>query len=252
MRKTFIAGNWKMNMLRAQAGELARGIVGRVESFAEKTDIMLAPPFTALDVVGQVLLGTGIKLGAQDVFWEEKGAFTGEISPGMLADSGCSWVIIGHSERRHILNETDEMVRKKIGAALERELNVIVCVGETLEEKEQGNTIKAVDGQVERALAGLVIDDPAGLVIAYEPVWAIGTGHHATPSEAEFVHGVIRELAGNIFGDIASRMRILYGGSVNEDNIGEFLQEPNIDGALVGGASLRVESMAGIIEKAGE
>lgn len=252
MRKTFIAGNWKMNMLREEAGELARDIAGRVNSFAEKTDIMLAPPFTALDVVGQELRGTGIMLGAQDVFWEEKGAFTGEISPGMIADAGCSWVIVGHSERRHILGETDEMVRRKVGAALESGLNVIVCVGETIEEKEQGRTIKAVDEQVEKALTGLVVDDPAGLVIAYEPVWAIGTGHHATPSEAEFVQGIIRETAGKILGDTASRLRILYGGSVNEDNIREFLQEPDIDGALVGGASLKIESMAGIIEIAGE
>jgi triosephosphate isomerase len=252
MRKTFIAGNWKMNMLRAEARELACGIVRRLSGFAEKTDIMLAPPFTALDIVEKELRDTGIMLGAQDVFWEEKGAFTGEISPCMLADAGCSWVIIGHSERRHILNETDEMVRKKVGAALGNGLNVIVCVGETLEEKEQGKTIKAVDQQVVKALDGLVVDDPECLVIAYEPVWAIGTGHHATPSEAEFVQGTIREIAGNILGDMASGLRILYGGSVNEDNIGEFLEEPDIDGALVGGASLKVDSMAGIIEIAGE
>ena len=252
MRKTLIAGNWKMNMLRGEARELARGVVESTKGYAEKIDIILAPPFTALDIVGQELRGTGIMLGAQDVFWEEKGAFTGEISPGMLADAGCSWVIIGHSERRHILRETDDMVRKKIGASLGRGLNVIVCVGETLEEKEHGKTIKTVDGQVEKALAGIGIGDPAGFVIAYEPVWAIGTGHHATPAEAEFVQGTIREIAGKILGDIASRIRIVYGGSVNEENIGEFLAEPNIDGALVGGASLRAESMAGIIETAGE
>ena len=252
MRKRLIAGNWKMNMLRGEAGELARGVVERTGGLAEKIDIILAPPFTALDAVGDELRGSRVMLAAQNVFWEERGAFTGEISPGMLADAGCSWVIIGHSERRHILRETDEMVRMKIGASLKAGLRVIVCVGETLGERAEGHTIKAVDAQVVKALTGVDIDDPGDLVIAYEPIWAIGTGHHATPAEAEFVQSAIREIAGNILGDLAARIRIVYGGSVNEENIRDLLAEPDIDGALVGGASLGAESMARIVETAGE
>ena len=252
MRKRLIAGNWKMNMLRGEAGELARVVVERTGGLAEKIDIILAPPFTALGAVGDELRGSRVMLAAQNVFWEERGAFTGEISPGMLADAGCSWVIIGHSERRHILRETDEMVRMKIGASLKAGLRVIVCVGETLGERAEGHTIKAVDAQVVKALTGVDIDDPGDLVIAYEPIWAIGTGHHATPAEAEFVQSAIREIAGNILGDLAARIRIVYGGSVNEENIRDLLAEPDIDGALVGGASLKAESMARIVETAGE
>jgi len=252
MRKRLIAGNWKMNMLRGEAGELARVVVERTGGLAEKIDIILAPPFTALGAVGDELRGSRVMLAAQNVFWEERGAFTGEISPGMLADAGCSWVIIGHSERRHILRETDEMVRMKIGASLKAGLRVIVCVGETLGERAEGHTIKAVDAQVVKALTGIDIDDPGDLVIAYEPIWAIGTGHHATPAEAEFVQSAIREIAGNILGDLAARIRIVYGGSVNEENIRDLLAEPDIDGALVGGASLKAESMARIVETAGE
>ncbi len=252
MRKRLIAGNWKMNMLRGEAAELARGVVESTRRLAGKVDIILAPPFTALDAVGKELQGTGIMLGAQNVFWEERGAFTGEISPGMLADSGCSWVIVGHSERRRILGETDEMVRMKLAASLKAGLKVIVCVGETLEERDRGHTVKVVEGQVVKALTGTGISDPGGLVIAYEPVWAIGTGRHATPAEAEFVQSAIREIAGNILGDSAARIRIVYGGSVNEENIRDLLAEPDIDGALVGGASLRAESMASIVETAGE
>ena len=252
MRKRLIAGNWKMNMLRGEAGELARVVVERTGGLAEKIDIILAPPFTALGAVGDELRGSRVMLAAQNVFWEERGAFTGEISPGMLADAGCSWVIIGHSERRHILRETDEMVRMKIGASLKAGLRVIVCVGETLGERAEGHTIKAVDAQVVKALTGVDIDDPGDLVIAYEPIWAIGTGHHATPAEAEFVQSAIREIAGNILGDLAARIRIVYGGSVNEENIRDLLAEPDIDGALVGGASLGAETMARIVETAGE
>ena len=213
---------------------------------------MLAPPCTALRIVGEAIEGTGLHLGAQDVFWEERGPYTGEISPAMLVDAGCEWVIIGHSERRNILHETDEMVRKKINAALAEGLKVIVCVGETLEEKEGGKTVTVVDGQVQSALSGLEIRDPSRFVIAYEPIWAIGTGRNATPDEAEFVHATIREIAGKILGGIADRMRIVYGGSVTEDNITELMAEADIDGALVGGASLRADAMTSIVLKAGE
>ncbi len=252
MRKKFVAGNWKMNMLGKEAGQLARGVAGGVTGITDEVDVVLAPPFTALRIVAEAIEGTGIGLGAQDVFWEEKGPYTGEISPAMLVDAGCEWVIIGHSERRNILHETDEMVRKKINAALAEGLKVIVCVGETLEEKEGGKTVTVVDGQVDSALSGLEIRDPSRFVIAYEPIWAIGTGQNATPDEAEFVHATIREIAGKILGGIADRMRIVYGGSVTEDNIAELMAEPDIDGALVGGASLRADAMTSIVLKAGE
>lgn len=241
-----------MNMLGKEAGQLARGVAGGVSGITDEVDVVLAPPFTALRIVAEAIEGTGIGLGAQDVFWEEKGPYTGEISPAMLVDAGCEWVIIGHSERRNILHETDEMVRKKINAALAEGLKVIVCVGETLEEKEGGKTVTVVDGQVESALSGLEIMDPSRFVIAYEPIWAIGTGQNATPDEAEFVHATIREIAGKILGGIADRMRIVYGGSVTEDNITELMAEPDIDGALVGGASLRADAMTSIVLKAGE
>ena len=241
-----------MNMLGKEAGQLARGVAGGVTGITDEVDVVLAPPFTALRIVAEAIEGTGIGLGAQDVFWEEKGPYTGEISPVMLVDAGCEWVIIGHSERRNILHETDEMVRKKINAALAEGLKVIVCVGETLEEKEGGKTVTVVDGQVESALSGLEIRDPSRLVIAYEPIWAIGTGQNATPDEAEFVHATIREIAGKILGGIADRMRIVYGGSVTEDNRAELMAEPDIDGALVGGASLRADAMTSIVLKAGE
>lgn len=252
MRKKFVAGNWKMNMLGKEAGQLARGVAGGVTGITDEVDVVLAPPFTALRIVAEAIEGTGIGLGAQDVFWEEKGPYTGEISPAMLVDAGCEWVIIGHSERRNVLHETDEMVRKKINAALAEGLKVIVCVGETLEEKEGGKTVTVVDGQVDSALSGLEIRDPSRFVIAYEPIWAIGTGQNATPDEAEFVHATIREIAGKILGGIADRMRIVYGGSVTEDNITELMAEPDIDGALVGGASLRADAMTSIVLKAGE
>ncbi len=252
MRKKLVAGNWKMNMLGKEAGQLARGVAGGVTGVTDEVDVVLAPPFTALRIVGEAIEGTGLHLGAQDVFWEERGPYTGEISPAMLVDAGCEWVIIGHSERRNILHETDEMVRKKINAALAEGLKVIVCVGETLEEKEGGKTVTVVDGQVQSALSGLEIRDPSRFVIAYEPIWAIGTGRNATPDEAEFVHATIREIAGKILGGIADRMRIVYGGSVTEDNITELMAEADIDGALVGGASLRADAMTSIVLKAGE
>jgi triosephosphate isomerase len=252
MRKTLIAANWKMNMLRWEAEELTRSFLEHAPDAGVKTDVVIAPPYTVLDVVRGVLDGSQVELGAQNVFWEEKGAYTGEISPGMLKDAGCRWVIIGHSERRSVLGETDEMVKRKVSASLESGLQVILCVGESLEERERGKTIKTVTGQVEIALAEHKLEDQHHLVIAYEPVWAIGTGKNATPDEAEYVQGTIREITGNIFGDKAENIRIIYGGSVTGDNIKELLTEPNIDGALVGGASLKHDSLAKIVQIAGE
>ena len=252
MKKNMIAGNWKMNMLRHEARELTQNIISGVVDIKHDLDILLAPPFTSLDVVRGLIEGTQVKLSAQNVFWEDRGAFTGEISPAMLIDAGCEWAIIGHSERRGILGETDSIVRKKMKASLNDGLNVIVCVGETLEEREQGKTIKIVQSQVESALMDLELEDYSKFVIAYEPVWAIGTGKNATPEEAEYVHATIREITGNIFGQDSDLIRIIYGGSVKVDNIKELLAMDNIDGALIGGAGLNAESFVKIVKIAGE
>ncbi len=247
-----IAGNWKMNMLRHEAKELTQNIVSGVADVKHDLDILLAPPFTSLDVVGGLIEGTKIKLSAQNVFWEDRGAYTGEISPAMLIDAGCQWAIIGHSERRGILGETDSIVRKKIKASLNDGLSVIVCVGETLEEREEGKTIKIVQSQVESALMDLELDDYSKFVLAYEPIWAIGTGKNATPEEAEQVHSAIREITGSIFGQDSELVRIIYGGSVKVGNIKELLEMENIDGALIGGAGLDADSFVKIVKIAGE
>ncbi|MEE9238266.1 MAG: triose-phosphate isomerase [Thermodesulfobacteriota bacterium] len=252
MKKMMVAGNWKMNMLRYQAKELTQDIISGLVDVKDDIDIVLAPPFTALDVVSGLIGNSRVMLAAQNVFWEDRGAFTGEISPAMLVDAGCKWVIIGHSERRGILGETDTVVRKKIKASLSDGLNVIVCVGETLQEREVGKTIKIVQSQVESALMDLELDDPQRFVIAYEPVWAIGTGKNATPKEAEDVHATIREITGSIFAQDSELIRIIYGGSVNGDNIEELLHMENIDGALIGGAGLDADSFVKIVKIAGE
>jgi triosephosphate isomerase (TIM) len=250
MRKKLIVGNWKMNMLRGEAVGLARRLTEALRS--SNVDIVIAPPYTSLEVVYQVVRETNIHLAAQNVFWEISGAFTGEISPYMLTDAGCGWVIIGHSERRGILGETDDMVHKKVKASIDSGLIPIICVGETLEEREKGKTMKVVESQIENGLKDLSLNNSKSLVIAYEPVWAIGTGKNATPEEAERVQGFIRETINGIFGNIADEIRILYGGSVTPENIKGLLSSPNIDGALVGGASLKADSFSKIVELAGE
>ena len=252
MKKMMVAGNWKMNMLRYQAKELTQDIISGLVDVKDDIDIVLAPPFTVLDVVSGLIGNSKVMLAAQNVFWEDQGAFTGEISPAMLVDAGCKWVIIGHSERRGLLGVTDSVVRKKIKASLSDGLNVIVCVGETLQEREVGKTIKIVQSQVESALMDLELDDPQRFVIAYEPVWAIGTGKNATPKEAEDVHATIREITGSIFAQDSELIRIIYGGSVNGDNIDELLHMENIDGALIGGAGLDADSFVKIVKIAGE
>jgi len=252
MRKRLIVANWKMNMRRGEAMALAEDMVELLPDLLGRVNVVLAAPYISLDVVGRVIQETPMELGAQNVFWEAWGAFTGEISPYMLTDLGCRWVIIGHSERRNLLNETDEMVQKKIKISLEAGLIPIVCVGESIMEKEQGDTIEVIERQIGNALKGIGLIDSDELVIAYEPVWAIGTGNNATPEEIEHVHGVIREILSRILGEIAGEVRILYGGSVNPDNIGEILAAHNTDGALVGGASLRADSFAKIVQIAGE
>lgn len=252
MKRYMIAGNWKMNMLRVEAGELTQNILSGVADVEDNLDIVLAPPYTSLDIVKGIIAGTDIKLAAQDVFWEDRGAYTGEISPAMLIDAGCDWTIIGHSERRGILGETDAIVRKKINASLEDGLGVIVCVGETLQQREEGKTIEIVTAQVESAITKLELDDLNRLVIAYEPIWAIGTGKNATPEQAEEVHATIREITGNIFGQDSEHIRIIYGGSVKVDNIRELINMENIDGALIGGAGLDADSFVSIVKIAGE
>lgn len=250
MRKRLIVGNWKMNMLRQEATKLALELSELI--WSSGVDVVIAPPYTSLEAVYGVIRGTDISLGAQDVFWENSGAFTGEISPYMLIDSGCRWVIIGHSERRGMLGETDYMVHRKVRASLSSGLIPIVCVGETLEERERGKTMKVVESQIQNGLKDLSLYSSDKIAIAYEPVWAIGTGKNATPEKAEEVHGFIREMLNGTFGEVADEIRILYGGSVTPSNIKELLSSTDIDGALVGGASLKADSFAKIVQLAGE
>jgi triosephosphate isomerase len=212
-------------------------------------EVAVAPPFTALHAAVQALRGSSISVAAQDVFWAESGAFTGEISPRMLADAGCRFAIIGHSERRQYFHETDDSVNKKAAAVVKEGLVPIVCIGETLAERQGGTTSSVIERQTRDGLKGLAIKDPASLVIAYEPVWAIGTGQTATPQQAEEVQSVIRKLLGEAFsGRIAQGIRILYGGSVKPENIGELIAMEDVDGALVGGASLEVKSFVRIVK----
>ncbi len=248
MRRPFIAGNWKMHKTVPQALELVEELRGLLEG-EEGVEIVVAPPFTALYPVAQVLKGSVIKLAAQDCFWEEEGAFTGEISPVMLADVGCAYCIVGHSERRHIFGEGSREVARKARALLTHGISPIVCVGETLEERERGEALKVVGEQMEGSLAGLSGEDMARVIIAYEPVWAIGTGKTATPQQAQEMHAFLRQWAWEKFGgDVASTLTILYGGSVKPGNIQGLMAMEDIDGALVGGASLRASSFAQIVK----
>ncbi|MGE5554596.1 MAG: triose-phosphate isomerase [Betaproteobacteria bacterium] len=247
MRRPIIAGNWKMHKTLAEAKELVAQLRTLVPA-GGGVEVVLCPPFTALATVAEGLRGTGWGLGAQDVFWEEKGAFTGEVSPGMLRDVGCSHVIVGHSERRQHFGETDETVARKVRAARRAGLVPIVCVGETLTQREAGETAAVVVEQVRGALASLELADPGQLIIAYEPVWAIGTGRNATPADANAVCAVIRKTVAELFGaEVANHLRIQYGGSVKPENSAELMRESEIDGALVGGASLDAAAFARII-----
>jgi triosephosphate isomerase len=247
-RQPFIAGNWKMHKTLAEAGALAREIRQGVAS-GRRAEVALAPPYTALSAVARELAGSDLRLAAQDAFWEKQGAFTGAISPLMLADAGCHYVILGHSERRQHFGETNQTVNLKIKAVLAAGLQVIFCVGETRQEREAGQTIARVEEQLREGLAGISAG-PAALVIAYEPVWAIGTGLTATPDQAQEVHRFIRGELTRLLGDGAP-YRIQYGGSVTPDNAATLLAQPDIDGALVGGASLKPELFLPIIAAAG-
>ncbi|MFQ6078702.1 MAG: triose-phosphate isomerase [Thermodesulfobacteriota bacterium] len=248
MRRPIIAGNWKMNKTVSEAVDFARQLRPLVADVRD-TDIVVVPTFTALQAVAQEIDGSNIELGAQDVFWESSGAYTGEISPSMLKDVGCRYVIIGHSERRQYFGETNESVQRKIKASLAMGLCPIICVGEALEEREAGKTFDVVKSQVVQCLGGFSRQEMEKMIIAYEPIWAIGTGKTATPQQAEEVHALIREQMGHItHRQVSEGVRIQYGGSVNPDNISDLMIEPNIDGALVGGASLRADSFSSIVK----
>jgi triosephosphate isomerase len=248
MRRPIIAGNWKMNKTISEAIDFIRQLKPLVADVRD-TDIVVAPTFAALQAVSREIEGSNIELSAQDVFWESSGAYTGEISPSMLRDVGCRYVIIGHSERRQYFGETNESVQRKIKASLAMDLCPIICVGEALEEREAGKTFDVVKTQVLQCLEGFSRQEMEKIIIAYEPIWAIGTGKTATPQQAEEVHAFIREQMGQISDrQISEGVRIQYGGSANPDNISDLMLQPNIDGALVGGASLKADSFSSIVK----
>jgi triosephosphate isomerase (TIM) len=247
MRAPLIAGNWKMNGLLGDARALAEGLRAAVGQDATP-EILVCPPFLALAAAAEILKGTRIRIGAQNMSWEAKGAFTGEISPLMLKEVGVTHVLLGHSERRHILGETHEFINKKTKAALAHALTPVVCVGELLEERNCGDTNNVIDRQITKGLDGLSAEDMARIVVAYEPVWAIGTGKTASPRQAADVHHFIRKTVSKKWGEAtAEGLRILYGGSVTPENVKELMAEADIDGALVGGASLKADSFAKIV-----
>ena len=247
-RTPLIAGNWKMYKTNAEAVETAGQLVELVADTSD-VDIMIAPVFTAIEPVSKVVAGSRVGLGAQNLYWEKEGAYTGEISADMLVSAGCRYVIIGHSERRQYFGETDETVNKRIGAAIAADLIPVFCIGETEAERESGNTFSVLDKQVEDGLKEKVVEDLGSLVIAYEPVWAIGTGKTATSDQAQEAHKYIRSLIDGLFSTaLADSVRILYGGSVKPANVAELMAMPDIDGALVGGASLEAESFSQIVK----
>jgi triosephosphate isomerase len=248
MRRLYVAGNWKMNLSLAEARSLVEGIKGGLPK-ALTVDLAVFPPFVLLAPLAEGLKGVPIGLGGQNCYFEPKGAFTGEIAPQMLLDVGCNSVIIGHSERRHVIGETGELLKKKVAAALGAGLEVIYCIGETLEEREAGQTEAVLDRQLREVLGPEVSLDH--LTLAYEPVWAIGTGKTATPAQAQEAHGFVRQEIAKLYNSqIADRLRIQYGGSVKASNARELMSQPDVDGALVGGASLKVDEFLGIIEGA--
>jgi triosephosphate isomerase len=252
MRIPFVAGNWKMNTDRQTAVALAKAVSASVAQKVADNKITAAvcPPFVYLDAVTQSL-GDSIALGAQDVYFESNGAFTGEISTDMLKDVGCTYALCGHSERRHVIGETDALINKKVKAALDGGLLPILCVGELLEERDANNTDTVVDTQLKKGLAGLNAGHMAKVTIAYEPVWAIGTGRTATPQQAQEVHAFIRQQLSEMFNSqTAEQIRIQYGGSVKPDNTADLMAQPDVDGCLVGGASLKADSFLAIIEAA--
>ena len=251
MRTPIIAGNWKMNKKRHDATELARGVVEHTRGLPDPVQIVIAPTLISLAEVRGVTEGSRVSVAAQHMHSAEQGAFTGEVGPQMVKDAGCDWVIIGHSERRALFGETDQGVNEKVRAALGAGLGPIVCVGESLEEREANKTLERVSAQVRAALKGVSADRLPQIVLAYEPIWAIGTGRTATPEQAQQVHAAIRALLTELYDNkVAARVRIQYGGSVKPENAAELLGQPDIDGALVGGASLKVASFVAIVQAA--
>ena len=246
-RLPFIAGNWKMNKTAGEAVELVRQLKATLSGVKE-VEVAVAPPFTALQAVQKELEGSSIRLAAQNLFWEEKGAYTGEISPPMLKELGCRYVIIGHSERRQLFGETDETVNKRMKATLHQGLDPIFCIGETLKEREEERAFAVIGDQLQGGLRGITEEEMDRVVIAYEPVWAIGTGKTATPQQAEEVHEFIRQRLSDLFSNgIAEKIRIQYGGSVTPDNVKALMSQKDIDGALVGGASLKPDTFSKIV-----
>ena len=250
-RKKIVAGNWKMNKTTADAVDLASGIKMDLAEYRE-VDVVLCPAFTALQTVGEAISNTTIKLGAQNMYWESSGAYTGEISAGMLRDLYCHYVILGHSERRALFGEDDEIVNRKVKAALAATLTPIVCVGETLEQRQAEQTAAVVTSQVKGSLADLG-DGFGKVIVAYEPVWAIGTGLTATPEQAQDVHALIRSTLAEIGGeDVASSIRIQYGGSVKPANAEGLFAQPDIDGGLIGGAALEARPFVEVVKAANQ
>ncbi len=247
-RKPIVAGNWKMNKTTDDAEALARGVVEGVLGLSG-VEVVVCPPFTVLERVARVLEGSAVRLGAQDMHWEPEGAYTGEVSAGMLLTCGCRYVILGHSERRTYFGETDATVNQRLKAAVAVGLAPIVCVGEALEERESDLTDQVVRKQITGAFEGVVGEAAQAVVVAYEPVWAIGTGLTATPAQAEAVHAFIREVIGQLYSvDVADAIRIQYGGSVKPENAADLFTQPDIDGGLIGGASLQADVLADIVK----
>ena len=247
MRKKFIAGNWKMNTSSISAEMLASGVVKGLGT-ETRVGVAVCPPFPFLARVAQVVKGSPVALGAQNCYPKDEGAFTGEVSPAMLVDVGCQLVIVGHSERRHIFKETDAFINNKVHAALKAKLKVILCIGETLDERKANLTETVLDTQLTGSLAKINSALLKNMVLAYEPVWAIGTGVNATPREAQDAHAFVRNRVGQLCGESAAQSLVIqYGGSVKPDNAADLLNQPDVDGALVGGASLRLEDFLGIV-----
>ncbi|MDQ4075556.1 MAG: triose-phosphate isomerase [Chloroflexota bacterium] len=249
MRTPLMAGNWKMHKTVDEAVDLVQGLLEQLGGSApEGRDVLVCPPATAISAVAAVLNGTGVMWGGQNMYAEREGAFTGEISPLMLVDLGCTHVILGHSERRHVFGEDDALINRKVGLTLDVGLVPILAVGEKIEQRRAGNAESTVIAQMEKGLAGVDAERGRNIVVAYEPVWAIGTGETASPEDAQVMHEVIRTLLRDKWGDeVAHNVRILYGGSVKPNNVDELMAQPDIDGALVGGASLQAESFARIV-----
>jgi triosephosphate isomerase len=252
MRKPFVAGNWKLNTDSRSSVELAKAVASGLSGRAAgKVTVAVMPPFVYLQSVVRAAGSSGVAVGAQDVYFEQKGAFTGEISPAMLKDVGCTYVLCGHSERRHVIGETDELVGRKLGASISGGLLPVLCVGELLEERDAGRTEQVVARHLKTGLVGLSAEKMSAVTIAYEPVWAIGTGRTATPQQAQEVHAFIRNWLTEAYDKaLAEEIRVLYGGSVKADNARELMQQPDVDGLLVGGASLKADEFVRIIEAA--